>query len=303
MTATKKYSYLDWWNGKICFIYAMVVYKEKDKEKIPPRVTWAEIKETDIPKIREKQRQIFKAGVCEKINIWKADFAKRYKNSKATTLLLSRELHKFADIMYGPIPYTNDPVILYRGVLFPINSLSVIKNYIDNTKVNGATIEYDFIHSPNFLFQNKAEIIPQIYAECCWLYVRWLELHLKQKQRKRKSKALPPTLDDIAPKNPFPNTFTNGYAYNMFLELQKLTVAEKTIAADYGFIFHHMKKKSLKAIHSSLSHRSFIKFLNDNKYADLDIIKLPFKNPLKKQATLSILLEKYKESILNNQTI
>lgn len=198
------------------------------------------------------------------------------------------------------MPYTNDSHILYRGIILTIESLSTIKNYIDNTKVNGATIEFDFIHSPNFLFQDKTEIPPQVYAECCWLYVRWLKLNFKQKKQKRK--ALPSAVVNNAPSNPFPNIFTNGYAYDMFLELQKLTVSEKTMVADYAFIFHQMKSNTLKAIHPNLSHRSFIKFLSDNKYADLDVTKLPFKNPRKKQPTFSSLLEKYKDSILGNQT-
>ncbi|MBK7307763.1 MAG: hypothetical protein IPI88_12510 [Chitinophagaceae bacterium] len=299
MTAIKKYRYMDWWNGNIYFIYAKIVYNEENKKEIPPRVSWDDIKQTDVPKIREKQRGIFKAEVSKKIKFWKEDFAKRYKNSKATTLLLNRELLKFEHIVYSPMPYTNDSHILYRGIILTIESLSTIKNYIDNTKVNGATIEFDFIHSPNFLFQDKTEIPPQVYAECCWLYVRWLKLNFKQKKQKRK--ALPSAVVNNAPSNPFPNIFTNGYAYDMFLELQKLTVSKKTMVADYAFIFHQMKSNTLKAIHPNLSHRSFIKFLSDNKYADLDVTKLPFKNPRKKQPTFSSLLEKYKDSILGNQ--
>ncbi len=301
MAPTRKYSYMDWWNGEIRLIYATVVYNEKDEKKIPPRVSWDEIKHTDVPEIKKKQREIFENTVSEKMKIWKADFSKRYKSSKAADLLLNRELQKFEGIMYDPIPYTNDPQILCRGILFSIHSLSVIKNYVDETKVNGAEIEFDFIHSPNFQFQNKTEVPPQIYAECCWLYVRWLKLHLKQNKKKPQIPS-PESVKD-KPINPFPNIFTNGHAYSMFLELQKLTVSKKTIVADYGFIFHHMKSKSLKAIHTNLSHRGFIEFLNDNNYADLDIIKLPFKNPFKKQAILSSLLEKYKDLILKNQLL
>ncbi len=319
MDEINKYTYSDWWDGKICLFNAMVVYDEKDKNELPPRVLWDEIKPIDVPKIKKKQREIFNTGVSDKISIWKADFTKRYKGSMMTTLLLNRELKKFESIMFEPMPYSPDLQILYKEIIFSPHSLSEIKNYIDKTKINGATAEFDFIHSPNFPFQNK-DIPPQIYAECCWLYVNWLKVFSNQKEHTNEPEVpqtalvieapsttfgndAPSTaLGNDAPSNPFPNIFTNGYAYDMFLELQKLTVSEKTMVADYAFIFHQMKSNTLKAIHPNLSHRSFIKFLSDNKCADLDVTKLPFKNPRKKQPTFSSLLEKYKDSILGNQT-
>lgn len=313
MTATKKYSYKDWWNGEIYLLYATIFFTEKNKNNIPPRVSWDQIRQTDILKIKDKQKDIFNTTVTKLVKDWKEDFAKRYKNSKATNLLLNYELLKFENILYGPS--TNGHLFSHREILITIESLSTIRNFIYDTKVNGVALKFDFIHSPNFLFQEKTQIPPEIYAECCWLFVKWLETHLKGKKRKPKASDLTSqkTKDNTSikaiatsesiPKNPFPDIFTNGYAFNLFLALHKLTVSKKTMAADYGFIFHQLKINSLKAIHSGLPHKTFIKFLSDNNYAELETSKLPYKNQLRKQATFIELSGKYKEGILRSQSI
>jgi hypothetical protein len=98
--------------------------------------------------------------------------------------------------------------------------------------------------------------------------------------------------------NPYPAIFKNYHAYQMFLELKLLTLNEEnTKVADYAFIYHKMKQKSLMAIHSNISQRVFIDFLNDNFNAKIVVAKLPFRNPLNKQKAYSLILEKYKDDL------
>lgn len=100
------------------------------------------------------------------------------------------------------------------------------------------------------------------------------------------------------PENPHPLIFLNGYAYQMFLELKELTVKEKTVVADYSFIFHKMKDKTIKAINSVVTEPAFIEFLNENFHTDISVTKLPYRNPDTKQPLYTATLDKYKADIL-----
>jgi hypothetical protein len=100
------------------------------------------------------------------------------------------------------------------------------------------------------------------------------------------------------PENPYPTIFKDGCAYQMFLELKALTVKDNSIVADYGFIFHQMKKKTIQAINSIVTEPAFIKFLNTNFQTDISVVKLPYKDPEYKQKPYSIILGKYNDCFL-----
>lgn len=108
-----------------------------------------------------------------------------------------------------------------------------------------------------------------------------------------------PEYNKEIPVNPYPLIFKNGYAYQMFLELKELTVKNKTIVADYAFIFHKMKDKTIKAINSVITEPAFIKFLNENFGTDISGVKLSFRNPANKQQLYTTILNKYQKDILS----
>ena len=97
--------------------------------------------------------------------------------------------------------------------------------------------------------------------------------------------------------NPYENIFKNGEAYQMFTELKNLTVTDKNIVADFSFIYHKMKDKSIYAIKKNVTQPDFIEFLNKNFGTNISVNKLPFKNPSSKQQTFKTILEKYKDFI------
>ncbi len=309
MAASKKYSYKDWWDRKISFKNATLFSEGEIKEHNPLLVSWDEIKTEDKPKIKEKQKEIFNTEVNKTIKKWKTDFTKTYRISKAKPLLLKRELHRFEAIMYDPIHSTNNSTISFDGILIPITSLLEIKNYIENTKINGALPEYDLFHSHSF--NTKNHIFPHIFAECCWLYVEWLKIYLKPKKTKKRQQS-PPLSEipaeessvknsnvDIVPDNPYPVYFKNGYAYNMFLELQILMVNQNTNVADYGSIFHKMRDSKLKAIHIHITQYTFIEFLRNELKVDINGKRLPYRDPIKNRKIFASILEKYKNNIIS----
>ncbi len=99
------------------------------------------------------------------------------------------------------------------------------------------------------------------------------------------------------PESPNPYIFKNRYAYLMFYELKASTVKQKTIVADYSFIFHKMKHKSIEAINSFVTEPAFIKFLNTYHEAGITGVKLPFRNPDNKQPLYTTILDKYKANL------
>lgn len=95
----------------------------------------------------------------------------------------------------------------------------------------------------------------------------------------------------------FPSIFKNLASFEMFLELKSLTVKEKTKIADYSFIFHQMKDKSIKAINSYVTQPVFIEFLNLNFKANILERKLPYRNPETKKILYTSILNKFKSQI------
>ncbi len=294
MATAKKYSYKDWWEGKICLIYAIIVYHENQIKGAPRSCTWEHFKQADIQKIKRKQKEIFNKEVNKVTKIWKADFTKRYKKSKIQSFLLNGELSKFHNILFGSIPAITYSDIPVYNILFKSGDISTIKNYIINTKVNGGTAEFDFVHSPNYKFQDKNKIPNEIYAECCWQYFNWLESNLeKREQDQQTSKSKSPEII----RNPHPEIFKNAQAYKMFLELKEKTVTPRTRVADYGFIFHKMRNKNLYCINPGIHRKDFIEFLNRKCGAKIKGTILPFKNPARKKPFWDALEKEYKAEI------
>lgn len=104
---------------------------------------------------------------------------------------------------------------------------------------------------------------------------------------------------EVEPKNPHPKIFKNGYAWEMFLELKRLSV-DKNPLADYSFIYFKMADKKLGAIHETVTHPIFIKFLNENCDTDISAKKLSFKDQIGKRKLYSTTLDKFKVNILSN---
>ena len=97
--------------------------------------------------------------------------------------------------------------------------------------------------------------------------------------------------------NPYDDIFKNGSAYQMFMELKMYTVTNKNVVADYSFIYHKMKHKSINGIKKNVTQPDFIEFLNENFDTTISVKKLPFKNPSSNHLAYKIILSKYIDSI------
>ena len=186
----KNYTYNDWLDGTIRLSYSPMAIKNP-ADFFPLAITWDRIVESDIPKIKAKQEELFNEQ-------WNVLFISR-KNSVHDRL--NRALNKNAfleslikaiyDLLYGPpepeimgfyinpawkldIPYEN-----YLGI-----RIYVQKRFL------GEQIEYDFMASPddsyrtdNFNYQDKTFTgVPNANVHCHFYlkYCDWLKEMLKE---------------------------------------------------------------------------------------------------------------------------
>ncbi len=171
-----KYTYTDWWEGKIYLTYCNIVYKTEDKKNLPPCVQWQDISEKDIPKIKAKQKELFNNQRNDLLKKWCDEFTKRYKSSKLQGNLLNDEIADFYDYLFNRELQGKEFVTFRNSHIrnFEANDFFEIQSYALDVIKNGREINYDFVHSPNFPFQPKGKIPSQIFAQTIWDYFQWL---------------------------------------------------------------------------------------------------------------------------------
>ena len=291
----KKYTYNHWWSGKICLYSSAVFYNSEDKVQ-PNQKNWDDIDENGIIKIKAKQTELFKEQVSEKLTSLKHHFKKRYENSKRANSFLDEEIDKVGHLMFGKFPIQEQVILWeYDGLVFNDFDLDRIQKHVDRYINKGKTLEYDFMHSPNYPFQKK-EIPLQIYSEALWQYSVWLTNFRAEINKKPEKK------DELEkknePENPYSDIFKNGYAYELFQELEGSTVNEGTEIADFSFIFHKLKNRNLEAIRSTVSQINFIDFINQSGNYCILTSRLNYKNQKHKQRAYKKLIDKYGDDII-----
>lgn len=302
-----KFGYKDWWEGNICLNTCVIVTK-KDQEK-PNVVGWDSIIESEKRTIREKQSEIFHQQIDERSEVLRTDFNKKYNSSRLPDTFLKREIELMKQILFGQLKEFDDHfVTTHRKISFEKQDLFDIQHYAKHIFLNGNELVIDFIHSPNCKHQYTDRPPNQVRAEIYWNHLQFLiNLNNNLNTERDGGRSNVEALVHREPENPFPLIFINGYSYEMFEELRKLTVGNnsKRIAADYGFIFHKMKYHSREneslGLNIGVSEPTFINFLIKDLKIAFDSERLPNRNPDNKQALYNTTLNKYVKLIEENQ--
>lgn len=259
------YTYNDWWTGKVHLLWSPCAF-EKDEPAVPG-VDWDRFLKADVPKIRNKQRLLYKSQVNELTSEWKKDFSKRYKQSELKHILLQRELQTFYDAMFRPYP---DQELVHVGpkrLLFRSHDLGNIQRWIESIIINGDDINYHGVHSPNCRFKDWRKKPDDIYANSCWIYYKWLQTFLPKKTRNEKAKETGSDKDD-ARFNSY--IFKNRSAELLFDDYCKSYNAEmkKTWMALLSFIYWKMKSDQLLNDITPTQFRHFLSALPANYVLD-----------------------------------
>jgi hypothetical protein len=180
----------------------------------------------------------------------------------------------------------------------PINNLiQSIEDLLARKKKETYNTAFEFF-TKGFIQKEQKEIIEKIAK--VEAYKKQIDFLIAEEQKLFTQEALISAIikNEIElPINHFPLIFKNRDSYEMFLELKSLSVKEKTTVADYSFIFHQMKDKSIKAINSNVTEPMFIEFLNLNFKTNIDVRKLPFRKPEYKKQLYSVVFNKFKDRI------
>src|SRR5579863_6995847 len=99
--SAKKYTYKDWWEGKIYFLCSEISYPVNQKNNIPLSVQWGDIIESDITKIKKKQKEIFETKRKELFKGWCKTFLENYKNSQLKDDFLNDEITDFTYLLFN----------------------------------------------------------------------------------------------------------------------------------------------------------------------------------------------------------
>jgi hypothetical protein len=201
----KLYTYKNWWDGDVALITCPINFKEGEK---PNMCSWEEIKHNDIQKIKAKQEEIFKLERNKLYTNWTKRFSENYKRSLLKKLYLERELNDYNDLLFSDITietFENNVNLKLRNqsLLFKINQIGEVRNFIKTIIIQGLEKNYDFIHSPNFPYQNKNGVVSSIiiYAQTCFDYFLWLVNFQKVVEEKETEKFISKSKSKFDKKN------------------------------------------------------------------------------------------------------
>jgi hypothetical protein len=167
------YTYEDWNSGKVCLELPFII--NVDENSIPLRINWEQIKESDIPVIKQKRKDLFEASVLLLFNKLKNQFEDDAQTTKSLNYLFDRLISKYEEILFGELSVLTEYVTLKSdNTVFEYNHFVDIKNYATNHILLSKDIEYDFVHSSNCRFQNPEKSCAEIEAEAYYRFLVWL---------------------------------------------------------------------------------------------------------------------------------
>jgi hypothetical protein len=170
----KKYTYNDWYSGKVRLDTCFAVYPEGVQ---PIQIVYLnEFSEKDIFKIKNKQKELFEIEKEHFKKVFLDLFSKRFKNSKQKDILLIREIKQCKDILTTKVleqnyktPYT----FPHTKTVVDGKYLAEYYEYYKDHIINGVEIQYNFIHSPNFLYKDVSSYNTKMFAQAL---IEFLEL-------------------------------------------------------------------------------------------------------------------------------
>ena len=172
---TPPYTFDNWINGEICLLSSSTGLLLKG-EKMPIQARWAEIKRSDVVKIRQKQKEIFERSVKIILEKLLKQFESNSKSTRSKEGLLDRLILKFEEILYDGVHDNKSYVtIKIDSTVFEYNHYVGIKNYVSNYILLSKRNKSVFIHAPNCKFCHLDFVYPQVEAEAYFRFLTWLK--------------------------------------------------------------------------------------------------------------------------------
>lgn len=269
----KKYSYADWFKGRLILKYDYF----KPKGKKPTLVGWEDFIDADILLIKAKQKEIFNERVADLLEKYKATFNKELSSSHEPNEHIRMTVSQIDDIFKGVFPTSQFISTVYWNVVFTYVELIEIQEFYKRNIIRGVEVDYTFINSPNREYQKQDEN-HQIIAHTLYLFRNWIEaLQFQQAEAVKEhestevsqtKKIILKEIESIDKNKGWGYAFVNEKDLNIFVYLLTSYFEYKHFALPQNIII--LKKdcktrfaKLLRPIHKELS--------NENKKLKSDV--------------------------------
>ncbi len=299
----KKYSYNDWYEGKVILIFA-----RRNDMPNPNIVEWDNFSNEEKIKIQEQQKLIFEKLVMDTLKSVQNDFQNDFQRSRSKIDLINKLLKRFTEVFAGKMIcdnhycHTSDTSLTFHFWYY-----QEMKTYIDYHFIGGQQYDFSNVHSPNSIFWDQNMIMPEVLVESISSMIKLLKSEKnKLKSRVKPTKSILNIQEnntdnkvDNSTTNPYPDIFSSYKAYEFFLELERLTLREKNLTSVYSFIYFKLNEPKIDyPIKKNVSQSQFIDFLVDTKRMDaIYPPKLKKRNPESKQSLFQVCLKKFQSSL------
>lgn len=180
----QKYTYKDWWDGKVRIATTFPHYGQVGGLLI---LTWDNFEMLEKMTIQKKQDELFHEEICEILKDKCTYFKQRYNKSKSKKELLNREIKECRALLFGegPTPeYKMGILSLHFNDAFIGWEHAKIWSYTGTTIIGGENVNSDFMLSPQDPYKGNRMCIP-IYAKFFWEYHDWLSKYNREDSKKQ----------------------------------------------------------------------------------------------------------------------
>ena len=285
----------NWWNGKIELkeTYKYFDPIKKNLETIQSSIL--SFPEKEVEKIQLKQEELFKLYVIELTNRFIQDFNKRFTNAPSPRDMLFLEANRIAGVIRGGYTKHGTDFIYfhYADLIIPKGAISNFQNYLNN-RLKGEETKPSSVPSPNSLFYDKNNLIPEVYIESLinvYIHLGKFESSIQVKQLFSAPFRM---IYGNEPENPSPEIFTSGWGYRAFLWAEELVTQDNTKnPGDYALILQVLKHENVEAIFSTITHEKFIDFISLARKVKFNVKSFKAAKPIWKKNALKFVLRRY----------
>jgi len=265
---TPPYTFDNWINGEICLLSSSTGLLLKG-EKMPIQARWAEIKRSDVVKIRQKQKEIFERSVKIILEKLLKQFESNSKSTISKEGLLDRLILKFEEILYDGVHDNKTHVTLKTdNTVFEYNHYVGIKNYVSNYILLSKRNKSVFIHAISCKLYHLDFVYPQVEAEAYFRFLTWLKekkLNLNNQEEVIINK-----------KNWRDDIFKDEQHYKKGLEIIGKLVNNKSKVSTHSFVYHVFRKNDFL---KDFKHKVYIQFLAEEYSVEIKGVKISSKKP------------------------
>lgn len=173
MTSIKKLTLKDWWSGKVYLNTCESVFPSKSEYFAG--VDISEFNKMAQKKIAIKQKELFDKQVNNEFERLKKLFLEKFQRSVEKEELRKNEIRICTQILKGPSKIDMEiPIWKKRDIAFIAKNLVEIRSFYYSHFVNGNEMNYNFVNSPKFQYQDKNKLSTQIYVYVIYYFLKWL---------------------------------------------------------------------------------------------------------------------------------